>query len=50
MFLKTFEKMQGTMLYWFSEQQQTITLKQEKNGFFNAKFSAEFNEISLFFP
>ena len=49
MFLKTFEKMRGTLLYWFGGQQQTSTLKQEKNSFFNTKFNAEFNKISFFF-
>ena len=40
--------MQAISLYWFAAQQQTSTLKPQKFGFFYAKFSAEFNEISLF--
>ena len=35
--------------YWFAAQQRTSTLKQRKVGSSNAKFSSEFNEISLFF-
>ena len=41
--------MQAISLYWFATQQQTSTLTPQKFGFFYAKFSAEFNEISLFF-
>ena len=41
--------MQTISLYWFAAQQQTSTLTRQKSGFFYAKFSAEFNEISLFF-
>ena len=48
MFLKTFEKMQATLLYWFASQQQTSTLKPQKGRFFYQKFSAELNEISFF--
>ena len=46
---KIFEKMRAILLYWFAAQQQTSTLTWQKFGFFYAKFSAEFNEISLFF-
>ena len=42
LFLKTFEKMQAISL-------QTSTLTRQKFDLFYAKFSAEFNEISLFF-
>ena len=38
--------MQTILLYWFPAEQQTYTAKIR---FFYAKFSAEFNEISLFF-
>ena len=41
--------MQAISLYWFAAQQQTSTLTRQRFGFFCAKFSAEFNEISLFF-
>ena len=41
--------MQAISLYWFAAQLQTSTLAQQKLGSFYAKFSAEFNEISLFF-
>ena len=41
--------MQTISLYWFAAQQQTSTLARQKSRFFYAKFSAEFNEISLFF-
>ena len=41
--------MQAILLYWFAAQQQTSTLTRLKFGFFSAKFSAEFNEISFFF-
>ena len=46
---KNFEKRQAILLYWFAAQQQTSTLGWQKFAFFYAKFSAEFNEISLFF-
>ena len=41
--------MQAISLYWFAVQHQTSTLTRQKVGFIYAKFSAEFNEISLFF-
>ena len=41
--------MQTISLYCFAAQQQTSTLTTQKFGFLYAKFSAEFNEISLFF-
>ena len=40
--------MQAISLYWFAAP-QTSTLTRQKCGFSYAKFSAEFNEISLFF-
>ena len=40
--------MQAISLDWLAAQQQTSTLTQERYGFFCAKCSAEFNEISLF--
>ena len=47
--LKIFEKMQAISLYWFAAEQQTCTLTLQIFGFFYVKFSAEFNDISLFF-
>ena len=41
--------MQTILLYWFVAQQQTSTLIRQKFGLLYAKFSAEFNEIGLFF-
>ena len=41
--------MQAISLYWFAAQQQTSTLTRQKPGFFYAKLSAEFNQVSLFF-
>ena len=41
--------MQAISLYWFAAQQQSSTLTWQKFGFFNAKFSAEFEEVGLFF-
>ena len=49
MFLKTFEKMQATSLYWFAAQQQTSSFKRQESGFFYASFSSELNEIIMFF-
>ena len=40
--------MQGILLHWFSAQQQTSTLTRQKIGLFDAKFSADFNKLSLF--
>ena len=40
--------MQVISLYWFVAQQQTSALTRQKFGFFYAKFSAKFNEISIF--
>ena len=48
LFFKNFEKMQAISLYWFVAQQQTGTLRLEKIGLFDVKFSADFNELSLF--
>ena len=47
-FFKFSEKMQATSLYWFATQQQTNTLRWQLFGMFYVKFSAEFNELSLF--
>ena len=41
--------MQAISLYWFAGQQQNSTLTRQKFSLFYAKFSAEFNEITLFF-
>ena len=41
--------MQAISLYWLVAQQQTSTLRQQKIGLFNAKFSADFNDFSFFF-
>ena len=41
--------MQAILLYLFAAQQQTSTLTRQKFGFYSAKLSAEFNDISLFF-
>ena len=41
--------MQPISLHWFAVQQQISTLKRQKFGWFYVKFSAEFNELSLFF-
>ena len=41
--------MQSILLYWLAVHQQTSTLTWQSFGFFYAKFSAKFNEISLFF-
>ena len=40
--------MLAILLYWFAAQQQTNTLKWQKIGFFDAKFSADFNGLGLF--
>ena len=40
--------MQTVFVYWFAPQQQTSTLRRQTIGFFDAKFSADFNERSLF--
>ena len=40
--------MQAISLYWFVAQQQTSTLRLEKIGLFDVKFSADFNELGLF--
>ena len=45
---KTFEKMQAILLYWFAAQQQTSTLRRQKISLFDAKFSADFNELKSF--
>ena len=37
--------MQAVSLYWFAAQQQTSTLRQQNNGLFDAKFSADFNKL-----
>ena len=36
-------------MYWFATQQQTSTLTQQRFSFFYVNFSAEINDISLFF-
>ena len=42
--------MQAISLYWFAAQQQTSTLGWQKIGFFNMKFSTEFDDkLSIFF-
>ena len=41
--------MQAISLYWLAAHRQASTLTQQEFGFFYAKFSAEFNEISLTF-
>ena len=41
--------MQAISLYWFAAHQQTSTLRQQKFGLFYVEFSAEFNELNLFF-
>ena len=41
--------MQAISLYWFAAQQQTSTFIWQNFSLFYAKFSAKFNEISLFF-
>ena len=41
--------MQPISLYWFAAQQQTSTLRGQKCDLFYVKFSAKFNELSLFF-
>ena len=41
--------MHAVSLYWFAVQQQISTLRRQNFGFFYVKFSAEFNELSLFF-
>ena len=46
---KTFEKVQATTLHWFDAQKQTSTLTQQNFSSFHMKFSAEFNELILFF-
>ena len=46
MFSKTFEKMQGISLYWFAA--QASKLRRQKIILFDAKFSADLNELSLF--
>ena len=44
-----FEKMHAISLHWFIVQQQTSTFRRQNFGFFYVKFSAEFNELNLFF-
>ena len=41
--------MQAISLHWFAAQQQTTTIRRQKRGLLYVKFSAEFNELSLFF-
>ena len=41
--------MQAIWLYCFVAQQQTSTVRRQNCGLFYVKFSAEFNELSLFF-
>ena len=41
--------MQAVSLYWFAVQQQTSTLWRQNIGLFDAKFSTDFNEFSIFF-
>ena len=41
--------MEAISLDWFAAQQQTSTITRQKFGFFYAKFTEVFNEISLFF-
>ena len=41
--------MQPVSVFWLAVQQHTRTLKRQKFGLFYVKFSAEFNELSLFF-
>ena len=40
--------MQAISLHWFAAQQQTDTPRRQKIGLFHTKFSADFNELSLF--
>ena len=40
--------MQAISLYLFAAQQQTSTLRRQKIGLFDVKYSADFNELSLF--
>ena len=44
-----FEKMQAISLYWLAAQHQASALRQQKIGLFDPKFSAYFNDFSLFF-
>ena len=46
---KNIRKTQVTLLYWFSVQQQTSALIEQKSGFFSEKFGIQFNEIRLFY-
>ena len=48
MFFKNFNKIQAVLLYSVFAQQQTSTLRWQKIAFFDEKFSADFNEFSLF--
>ena len=41
--------MQAISLFWFAAQQQATKLTRQKFSFSYVKFSAEFNENSLFF-
>ena len=36
-------------MYWFALQQETSTLRRQKLDLVYVKFSAQFNELSLFF-
>ena len=36
-------------LYWFAAQWKTSTLRRQNFGLFYVKFSAEFNELSVFY-
>ena len=40
--------MQGILLYWFAVQQHASKLRRQEIGLFDAKFSADINELSLF--
>ena len=43
------EKIQAISLYWFAWQQQTNQMRLQESGLFYAKFSAQFNDLSLDF-
>ena len=40
--------MQAIWLDWFPSQQQTSAVRRQQIGLIDAKFSADFNELSLF--
>ena len=41
--------MQAILLHWFAAQQQPSTPRRQKISLFDVKFSADFNELGLFF-